>query len=73
MLADRQIHRQTDRQTDGRVDHNTPHPYRGGVAIPCDGCVGLGVLDVGVAGGLAVVCTTKYNCQILFTMAMLAL
>ena len=20
-----------DRQTDGRVDHNTPHPYRGGI------------------------------------------
>jgi len=29
MLADRQTHRNT--QTDRRVDHNTPHPYRGGV------------------------------------------
>jgi len=34
-------------------------------SIPWDGCVGLGVVDIGVMGGLAVGCTTIYNCQIL--------
>jgi len=37
MFLDRQTEghtgRQTGRLTDRRVDHNTPHPYRGGVII----------------------------------------
>jgi len=33
--AVREICSRTDRRTDGRVDHNTPHPYRGGVMNFC--------------------------------------
>ena len=40
MLAESRIDRytQTHTQTDRRLDHNTPHPYRGGVKIPTTWC-----------------------------------